>query len=320
MKKTSEVNDMESKNADVLIIGAGAAGLTAAIYCGRSGLKTLLCESASAGGKILSIDNIENYPAFKSVKGAELADRMREQAEKSGAEISEFDKIISVDFSGTEKTVSSKNMIYKAKCVIIATGSSEVRLDVEKEELFRGKGIHYCAMCDGAMYKNKTVIITGGGNSAVSAAVYLSKIASKVIMIRRKDSFHCEKILLDRMMAIRNIQIFYNWNITDILGDNKVIGVVIHNMKNNTQTMVSADAVFSFNGYKPDTDIFRDSIEMDKYGYIITDKNMKTNISGVYAAGDVCSKECRQLTTAVSDGTIAAYNAQKTVNEIQGDY
>lgn len=305
---------MENRKTDVLIIGGGAAGLTAAIYCARAGMDTIVCESGSAGGKISSINSIENYPAFSSVKGADLADRMREQAIECGAEIKEFEKITEADLLGETKKIISQECTYEARCVIIAAGSSEVLLDVSNEAKFHGNGIHYCALCDGAMYKGKTVIVTGGGNSAVSAAIYLSSVASEVIMIRRSDSFHCEKVLLDRMMAVKNIRILYNWNISEILGNNKVIGVMVRNMKNNTQSMISADAVFAFNGHKPDSELFRDQLKLDEHGFIITDQNMKTSVSGVYAAGDICSKECRQITTAVSDGTVAAYNAEKAVH------
>lgn len=305
---------MSNVNADVLIIGGGAAGLTAAVYCARAGMNTVVCESGTAGGKISSVNSIENFPAFTSVKGTELADRMREQALGCGAIINEFEKITEVRLNEEPKIIISEENRYEAGCVIIAAGSSEVLLDVKNEAKFHGKGIHYCAMCDGAMYKDKTVIVTGGGNSAVSAAIYLSSIAASVIMVRRSESFHCEKVLLDRMLAVKNIRIFYNWNITEILGDNKVIGVTVRNMKNNTQTMISADAVFAFNGCKPDSELFRNQLKLDEQGFIVTDQNMKTSVKGVYAAGDICSKECRQITTAVSDGTIAAYSAEKFVH------
>lgn len=305
---------MENKVTDVIIIGGGAAGLTAAIYCGRAGLKTVLCESEFSGGKIISVNSIENYPGFSSVKGFELAEKIKEQALNSGVKIKEFLKTEKVNLSGKVKSIYTDSTVFEAKCVIIATGSSEVLLDVKNEEKFHGKGVHYCAECDGFLYKNKTVAVTGGGNSAVSAAIYLSGSASKVIMVRRKDSFHCEKILLDRLKKISNIQILYNWNITDLLGDSKLIGIEVQNTKNNTRGIISADGVFAFNGCRPATELFRDVINLDGEGYILTDENMCTNIPGVFAAGDVRSKLCRQITTAAADGTAAAYSAEKFIH------
>jgi len=305
----------KEKHVDVLIIGGGAAGLTAAIYSARAGLDTVVCEASISGGKIVSVEAIENYPAFISIDGGELADKMKAQALHYGAGINEVSKVTAIDIKEDKKTVVTEDTVYTAEAIIIATGSSLIPLDVANEEKFRGKGIHYCATCDGAMYKNKTVIVTGGGNSAVSAAIYLSGLASKVIMVRRKDSFHCEGILLDRLKSIKNIQILYNWNIVDIMGENKFIGAILQNLKNNTSSVLRADAIFSFNGYRPDTELFKSFLKLDSDGYILTDENLSTSIPGVFAAGDVRSKKCRQITTAVSDGTLAACNAEKSINE-----
>lgn len=308
--------DMQEKEVDVFIAGGGAAGLTAAMYSSRAGMKTVLCDTAAAGGLLASIDKIENFPSYTEVSGIYLADKMKEQAILSGAEINEFSEVTEVIFTDNKKMITADNISYTAKSVIVATGSSIIPLDVHDEKKFRGHGIHYCAVCDGTMYKNKTVAVVGGGNSAVTAGIYLSGIASKVLMIRRYDSFHCEKILLDRLKAIDNIQILYNWNIVDVVGDGRVIAVVLKNMKNNTQSVIPADAVFAYTGYRPNTELFKEYITVDENGYILTDDKLMTNIFGVYAAGDVRSKGCRQITTAVSDGTIAASNAQKTVNKI----
>lgn len=305
---------MENKVADVLIIGGGAAGLTSAIYCGRAGLKTVLCESGFSGGKIISVNSIENYPGFSSVNGFELAEKMKEQALNSGVEIKEFLKTEKVNLKDKVKNIYTDSTVFEAKCVIIATGSQKVLLDVKNEEKFHGNGVHYCAECDGFLYKNKTVAVTGGGSSAVSAAIYLSESASKVLMIRRKDSFHCEKILLDRLKKISNIQILYNWNITDLLGEDKLIGIEVQNTRNNTRGILSADGVFVFNGSRPSTELFKDVLSLDSEGYIFTDENMCTNIPGVFAAGDVRSKLCRQITTATADGTAAAYSAEKYIH------
>ena len=301
-------------NTDVFIIGGGAAGLTAAIYAARAGLDTVLSETSAVGGQLSSINKIENYPSYSDVSGIELSDNMKEQAIKSGAQINEFDETTKVNLTDNKKTVTTSEAVYNAKSVIIASGSSVIPLNVAGEEKMRGNGVHYCATCDGAMYKNKTVAVIGGGNSAVSAAIYLSSIAAKVIMIRRKNSFHCENILIDRLKSIENIKILYNWDLTGLIGDNRVIAAEIKNTRSNTSSIIPIDGVFAYIGYKPNTGIFTDYISVDENGYIIADDELKTNVFGVFAAGDVRTKEYRQITTAVSDGTIAALNAEKIVN------
>ncbi len=299
---------------DVFIIGGGAAGLTAAIYSSRAGLNTVLSETSAVGGQLSSINKIENYPSYSDISGAELADNMKEQAIKSGAKINEFSETVKVSLTDNKKIITTSEAVYNAKSVIIASGSSVTPLNIAGEEKLRGNGVHYCATCDGTIYKNKTVAVIGGGNSAVSAAIYLSSIADKVIMIRRKDSFHCENILIDRLKSIENIKILYNWDLTGLIGENRVIAAEIKNTRSNTSSIIPVDGVFAYIGCKPNTGIFTEYISVDENGYIIADDDLKTNIFGVYAAGDVRAKEYRQITTAVSDGTIAALNAEKIVN------
>ncbi|MDO5559353.1 MAG: FAD-dependent oxidoreductase [Oscillospiraceae bacterium] len=299
---------------DCAVIGAGAAGMTAALYCARAGLKTIVLETSSAGGQLQTIDKIENYPSYESITGADLSLAMRNQVMNTDVELAEFSKATKADLVSKVKCIESDEGSVYAHSVIIASGSSVIHLDVENEEKLCGHGIHYCAACDGNFYKGRTVGVVGGGNSAVSAALYLSRIASKVIMIRRKESFNCEDILLDRIKNTENIQILYNWDLTDVLGDEHVIAANIKNTKNSSSTVISLDAVFVFIGYRPQTDIFMGQINTDDDGYIITDGEMCTSIEGVYAAGDVRQKKHRQITTAVSDGTIAALSASRYIN------
>lgn len=304
----------QDKIYDCAVIGAGAAGMTAAMYLARAGLCTAVLESQMAGGQLLNIDKIENFPSYKSISGLDLSGAMRGQISTENIDLIEFSPVVNVTLEGKIKTVKTNDGEVKAYSVIICCGCSIIRLDVENENQLNGHGIHYCAACDGYFYRDKTVGIIGGGNSAVSAALYLSSIASKVIMIRRKDSFKCEKVLEDRMKNTENIQILYNWDLTDVLGEDHVIAAKIKNTKNSSSSVLSLDAVFCFLGYRPQSELFARVISTDDNGYIVTDEDMCTDIEGVYAAGDIRSKKHRQITTAVSDATIAALNAVNYIN------
>ncbi len=305
---------MEEKNIDVFIAGAGAAGLTAAIYASRAGLSTVVCDPSFEGGNMVYADRIENYPSYSDVDGVTLAQKMKEQAEKSGADIRVNKPVTHFKLSQKVKVIETEDIVYYAKTVIIATGAKALKLNIRNEEEFSGHGIHYCATCDGAFYKNKVVAVIGGGNSAVSAGIYLSSVASKVIMIRRGNDFNCERILAERMKAIKNIQILYNWDLADVIGEGRVIAAVIKNTKNNTQSIIPVDGIFVCIGYTPSTEMFKDTIELDDKGYIITDSRLMTNIPGVLAAGDVRSGAFRQIITAASDGAVAAMYAEKIIN------
>ncbi|ASW42120.1 thioredoxin-disulfide reductase [Clostridium isatidis] len=305
----------EVRNKDLVIIGGGPAGLTAAIYATRAKLDMILLEDQIVGGQVRNSYTIENYPGFKEVSGSELADKMQEQAEALGAEIDEFDMIEKVDFSVDPKIIETTNYIYKTKAVIIATGATPRKLPIPNEERFSGKGVHYCAVCDGAMYENKIIGVVGGGNSALEEALFLSKFASKVVMIRRYDYFRGEKSTLDEVMKNPKIEILFNEDLVDVRGENFVEKALIRNVKNNTEKEIPMDAVFGYIGTEPKTVQFKDYINLTPNGYIITDELMNTNIKGVYAAGDVREKQHRQITTAVADGTIAALEAEKYIVE-----
>ncbi|MBC5629716.1 thioredoxin-disulfide reductase [Clostridium sp. NSJ-6] len=302
-----------------MIIGGGPAGFSSAIYAARANLDMLLLEDKILGGQVRNSYTIENYPGFKKVSGSELADIMQDQAESLGAKIDEFDVIERVEFSGEELIVETGDYIYKPEAVIIATGASPKKLPIPNEEKFSGKGVHYCAVCDGAMYQDKVVAVVGGGNSALEEAEFLTKFASKVYIIRRYDYFKGEKAMLEAVENNPKIEILYNEDLVNVEGSNFVEKAIIRNTKDNTEREIDLEAVFGYIGTEPKTELFKDYIKTTKTGYIVTDENMRTNVKGVFAAGDVREKEFRQITTAVADGTIASLAAEKYIVEKRRD-
>jgi thioredoxin reductase (NADPH) len=305
----------EIKFKELIIIGGGPAGLTAAIYARRAKLDMLLLEDQILGGQVRNSYSIENYPGFKIVSGGELADLMQGQAEDLGAEIDEFDMVERVDFSGDLKIVETNNYIYKTNSVIISTGATPRKLPIENEAKFSGKGVHYCAVCDGAMYDGKIIGVVGGGNSALEEALFLTKFASKVVLIRRYDYFRGEKSTLEEVMNNPKIEVLYNEDLVNVIGDNFVEKAIIKNTNTGEVKEIPMDAVFGYIGTEPKTDYFKEYIELTKSGYIKANELMRTNVPGVFAAGDVREKEYRQITTAVADGTIAALEAEKYIVE-----
>lgn len=303
------------KKKELIIIGGGPAGFSSAIYAARANLDMLLLEDKILGGQVRNSYTIENYPGFKKVSGAELADLMQQQAEELGATIDEFDAIERVDFSGDELIIETGDYIYKPEAVIIATGANPKKLPIPNEEKYSGKGVHYCAVCDGAMYQDKIVAVVGGGNAALEEALFLSKFATKVYIIRRYDYFKGEKATLEDVQNNPKIEILYNEDLVNVEGDNFVQKAIIRNTKDNTEREIELEAVFGYIGTEPKTELFKDYINLSKGGYILTDEGMKTNVKGVYAAGDVREKEFRQITTAVADGTIATLAAEKYIVE-----
>lgn len=307
----------EKKNIDVLIIGAGPAGLTAAIYTARLKLSTLIIENELIGGQIRNAYTVENYPGFLSTSGLELTEKFEEQAKSSGAIIDEFDTIVSVNFTNNEKIVETQNYIYICKVVIIASGSKRRELPIPEESKFHGNGIHYCELCDGAMYENKHIAVVGGGNSALLAVKFLSKYASKITMIHQSDVLQGEKKIQDEIFSNPKVEIIWNSRIIHANGENNISSITIKNLKTNETSNLDVDGIFVYIGLIPQTELFKDFINLDKYGSIIADENTKTNIEGVFAVGDVRTKSFRQLTTATSDGTIAALMAEKYLNSIK---
>lgn len=304
------------KKKDLIILGGGPAGLTAGIYATRANLDTILLENAILGGQVRNSYTIENYPGFKKIEGSRLADIIQSQAEELGLVIDEFDPVINININDTLKRVETLSCIYETKALIIATGASPKKLPISNEAKFSGRGIHYCAVCDGAMYKDKIIAVVGGGNSALEEALFLTKFASKVYIIRRYDYFKGEKSLLDEVKNNKKIEVLYNTDLVNVDGDNFVTKAILKNKNENKEYEINIDAVFGYIGTEPKTEEFKNILNLDEYGYINTDENMNTNIKGVYAAGDVRKKEYRQITTAVADGTIAALEAEKYIGSM----
>lgn len=309
----------EVKDIDLMIIGGGPAGLTAAIYAARAKLDMILLENAVVGGQVRTSYTIENYPGFKTIEGGKLADIMQEQAEELGAKIDEFDLVQSAKLTDDEKIIETDSYIYKPKAVIIATGATPKKLPIPNEEKFSSKGVHYCAVCDGAMYGDKIIAVVGGGNSALEEALFLTKFASKVIMIRRFDYFKGEKATIDEVLNHPKIEVLFNWDLVDVEGETYLEKAIIKNTQTNEQKEIQIDAVFGYIGTEPKTDYFKEDINLTKGGYIIADESTRTNVKGVYAAGDVREKQFRQITTAVADGTISALDAEKYIVEKRRD-
>lgn len=308
----------EIKNIDLMIIGGGPAGLSSAIYASRARLDMLLLEDKVMGGQVRNSFVVENYPGFKKISGAELADLMQEQAEALGANIDEFDIIEKVKFTNAEKIVETDDYIYKPKSVIIATGASPRKLPAKNAEEFEGKGIHYCAVCDGAMYQDKVVAVVGGGNSALEEAIFLTNFAKKVYIIRRYDYFRGEKAVLEAVEKNEKIEILYNEDLIAVEGSEFLERAVIKNTLNGEEKKIELDGIFGSIGNEPMVNLFKEYIDVNERNFILTDEHMRTNVEGVYAVGDVREKEYRQITTAVADGTIAALEAEKYINKIKG--
>ncbi len=302
-----------NKIYDVIIIGGGPAGYTAALYAARAGLDTLVIEKMAAGGQMTLTGDIDNYPGFEEgVDGFTLGMKMQQSAERFGAN-TEYDEVVAVDFNEKIKKITTYSKEFLTKTVIIATGADPKKLGLNEEETLTGRGVHYCAHCDGRFYKDKTVAVVGGGNSAVSDALYLSNLAKKVYLIHRRDSLKATQIYLAPLNSAQNIEFLWNNKLNGINFDNKVIGAKIENLKTGKVGDLAVDGVFISIGRKPLTHLFEDVINLDEYGYIIADETTKTNIDGVYAVGDVRTKMLRQVVTAVADGAVAVHFAEEYI-------
>lgn len=297
---------------DVVIIGAGPAGLSAGIYAQRGGLKTVIIEKQAVGGQAQSAPNVENFPGGISTNGFELCYKMLEQCTTLGVEFvfDEIDKV-SLDCEPKEITLKSGQSLFSSN-VIIATGASPRKLGIANEDTFIGKGLSYCATCDGAFFKGKTVAVIGGGNTAVEDALYLEKLASKVYLIHRRDSLRADKILAERL-ANSAITPIWNSVVENIVGEDKITQLTLKNAQNNTLTSISVDGVFVAIGHNPNTELF-ENIEKTDGGYIKTNSIMQTNLQGVYAIGDVRDTPLRQIVTACADGAIASQTIISALN------
>ena len=302
---------------DVVIIGGGPAGYTAALYAARAGLSALVIEKFSAGGQMTETMQIDNYPGFdEGVDGFTLGAKMQSGAERFGAETLNSE-VIAVELASTPKkvTIDTGDEIY-AKSVIIATGAVHKHLGVADEESLIGRGVGYCAACDGMLYRGKTVAVVGGGNSAAADALLLSKICEKVYLIHRRDALRAERVYHEPLMNAENVEFVWNSEVQSIIFDARVSGVEVKNKESGEVRTLDIDGLFISIGRSPATELFRGQLELDGAGYIIADETTKTSIDGVFAVGDVRTKPFRQIATAVADGAVAAHFAESYVSNI----
>lgn len=305
----------ERVHTDVLIIGAGPAGMAAAIYASRAKLMTVTIDEGMIGGQVATTFTVANYPGTNGViRGMDLMENMKKQAEKFETRVDSFVEIKNIDLSGDKKIVETEDIEYAAKALILATGAVPRKLPVQEEREFRSRGVHYCATCDGALYQDANLIVVGGGNSAVEEAVFLTKYAKKVTVIHQFDKFQATKSAQNELFKTQNIEVIWNSEIREIKGDTFVKSVVVENLKTKERFDMDVDGIFVYIGAEPRTELFRNKVKLDDKGYIIVNDEMKTSVKGVFAAGDVINKKIRQIATAVGDGTVAGIMVERFVN------
>jgi len=306
------------KNADVIIIGGGPAGLTAALYCCRAGLKTVVIEKFGSGGQITVTEHVENYPGIDLIGGAELSAVMEKQAKKFGA-FFVFDEVTELKDSGDTKEVSTASGVkYTCTALIIATGAKYKELGAPGEVKFKGRGVSNCATCDAAFYKNMDVAVVGGGDTAVEEADFLTKFAKKVFLVHRRDRFRAAKIIQDRAFANPKIEFIFDSIVEEISGTKTVEKIRIKNIKTNATREIPVAGVFVFVGLIPGTEFVKGFVDMDEFGHIRADQEMRTSRDGVFACGDCIVKDLRQVVTAAGDGANAAFKAQHWVEKLKG--
>lgn len=296
---------------DVIIIGGGPAGYTAGLYAARGGLNTLLLEKLGAGGQMNQTTQIDNYPGFEEgIDGFTLGDKMRRGAEQFGL-LTKYAQVLSADLTGDIKSVQTSREVYQAKAVIIATGADHRHLGLPREQELTGRGLHYCAACDGNFYRGKTVAVVGGGNSAAADALLLSRIAKKVIVIHRRDTLRATKVYHGPLMNAENVEFLWNSEVTSLLGQESVTAVTVKNRLSGQEQTIELDGIFISVGRTPNTALFANQLQLDEGGYIVADESTRTQLPGVFAIGDVRTKEVRQIITAAADGAVAAHYAQE---------
>ena len=300
---------------DMIIVGGGPGGYTAALYAARAGLDTLVIERLSAGGQMALTHQIDNYPGFvDGVGGYELAEQMQQQAERFGAKTQNAE-VQSMDLKANPKAIVTSEGTFYGKTIVLATGANPRELGIPKEKELVGRGIAYCAACDGMFYKGKTVVVVGGGNTAAADALLLSRVAKKVIIVHRRDTLRATKIYHDPLMRAENVEFQWNSVVTELLHADKITGVRIKNVLNGEETEIAADGVFVSVGRKPATELLAGQVELDDSGYIVAGETTQTSIHGVYAVGDVRTKLLRQVVTAVADGAVAVHMAEEFLAE-----
>ena len=296
---------------DMIVVGGGPGGYTAALYAARAGLDTVILEKLSAGGQMALTEQIDNYPGFEDgIDGFSLGEKMKRGTERFGVE-TKLTEVLSLDLSGAVKKAETSEGPLFARIIVLATGAGPRELGIEGEQELIGKGVNYCAACDGMFYKNKTVVIAGGGNTAAADALILSRICKKVIVVHRRDTLRATKIYHEPLMKAENVEFRWDSEIIELLHDEKVIGIRLRNVKTGEETTLACDGVFVSIGRKPSSELVKDQVEVDPAGYIIADESTRTNIPGVFAVGDVRTKALRQVVTAVADGATAVHYAEE---------
>ena len=304
---------MQDKIYDMIVIGGGPAGYTAALYGARAGLEVLVLEKFSAGGQMTQTQQIDNYPGFdEGIDGFSLGFKMQAGAEKFGAR-TEQTEVLSVRLGENPKVIVTDSGEYFAKTVVIATGAEHKHLGIAGEEALIGRGVGYCAACDGMLFRGKTVAVVGGGNSAAADALLLSKICAKVYLIHRRDTMRAEKIYHDPLMKAENVEFKWNCTVEEFVADAKLSAVVIANKQSGDRETLELDGLFISVGRAPASELFRGQLDIDEQGYIVADESTRTSIPGVYAVGDVRTKVVRQIVTAAADGAVAVHFAQEYI-------
>lgn len=301
---------------DTIILGGGPAGLSAAIYAARGACSTAIIDTSMLGGQPTNYLELENYPGFGLVDGFDLMEKFEQHVDKFGVAKFPMQEIESIDLNSQIKTIITKEATFKAKSVIIATGAQSKKLGIPGEKEFTGRGVSYCAVCDGAFYKEKTVAVVGGGNAAVEEAMYLTKFANKVYIIHRRDKLRADKIVQERAFKNEKIEFIFDTIPKEILGENVVNTFVIENAKTHEIARLQVDGVFPYIGFSPNTESFSGQLKQDQAGFIVTDETMQTSTPGVFAVGDVRTTPLRQVITAASDGAVGAVYAVKYIETL----
>ncbi len=296
---------------DMVVVGGGPGGYAAALYAARAGLNTVVLEKLSPGGQMALTEQIDNYPGFEDgIDGFSLGEKMKKGTERFGVK-TQLTEVLSLDLSGIIKAVETSDGRVSAKTVVFATGASPRELGVTGEKELIGRGVGYCAACDGMFYRKKTVVLVGGGNSAAAEALLLARICEKVILVHRRDTLKATKIYHEPLMQAKNVEFRWDSEVVELLAEDTVTGVRLKNLKTGEESMIPCDGVFVSVGRKPATELVKGQIELDQAGYIIADESTRTNIPGVFAVGDVRTKVLRQVVTAVADGAVAAHYAEE---------
>jgi thioredoxin reductase (NADPH) len=302
---------------DLIIIGAAPAGLTAGLYAARARVKTVLLERLSPGGQLITTDWVENYPGFpEGISGFELVDRMKSQVEQFGLVI-QNQEVIRLKLSGEKKVAVTDKEELEARALILACGATPQKLEIEGEALLTGKGVSYCATCDGPFCTGQEVAVIGGGDTAVEEALFLTRFASKVYLIHRRNELRATKLLQERALAEEKMEFIWDTIPTRIAGETGVEGIDLKNVKTDEVSYLPVQAVFTFIGYNPNNELIKDCLELDERGFVLTNNDMETSIPGVFAAGDIRSKLLRQVSTAVGEGATAAFAAEKYIESLK---